>query len=583
MCEENKPNKFNWTEVYPRIAKKLLEYKAKRGEIIEFITDEKNKELFPDGITGNEKDTKKPKDDKDKKSKTPIQDIDPFSFFALFNRKINNRKEVIKAVVKFLKLEEEIKDQQIDELSFAGIPIVNNQSVLFFPDNLETEELKNHINKLWKLFEKALEDNPLNDKFIKPFDEALDLNQVTNMIASALYWIRPDVFIPFDENSRVFYYQFFLKNDNKFKDFIDTKKGKLKELRDIKFEGYKKILEKVVNIDDQTKNLLKISDKNTIATISHKAWEFDFLSELFENKNIIFYGAPGTGKTYKTLEAISLLTQNVQSKFRLIQFHPSYTYEDFIEGIKPVGINEKGQLKLELKNGHFKQFCIDVHKKNRENINNKKELDNYYFIVDEINRGNLSNIFGEIFVCLEDNYRYKYKVDDKDKQLSSLVTTQYAHLWNQKDKENIFEIRDGKVLFGIPENIYFIGMMNDVDKSIDAFDLALRRRFSWIKKITNYDVIEQELDAINKLEYIVKCKELNKYINDDLKLGSSYEFGHSFFMKIDYNKTITKAKMEELFDKHLKPTLKEYLRSVKDEKETEVGLENALKVFQFDK
>ena len=143
--------------------------------------------------------------------------------------------------------------------------------------------------------------------------------------------------------------------------------------------------------------------------------------------------------------------------------------------------------------------------------------------------------------------------------------------------------------FGVPDNIYFIGMMNDVDKSIDTFDLALRRRFKWIRKDCNYDVIEENTLFKDKEEfenieqYVNACERLNKYISIDLGLGKSYEFGHSFFMKmsdIAKRKSISKRNAEELFYLFLQPTLKEYLRAIFMESELDLKLKEALISFK---
>jgi len=137
--------------------------------------------------------------------------------------------------------------------------------------------------------------------------------------------------------------------------------------------------------------------------------------------------------------------------------------------------------------------------------------------------------------------------------------------------------------------VFFIGMMNDVDKSIDAFDLALRRRFKWIRKDCDYEVIEEETRFKGKEEfnnisqYVRACEKLNNYIANDLGLGKSYEFGHSFFMKVSdiaKRKEITPNNVEVLFNLFLRPTLKEYLRAVFAESELESKLDEALSKFK---
>ncbi|XAK45235.1 AAA family ATPase [Campylobacter coli] len=201
-----------------------------------------------------------------------------------------------------------------------------------------------------------------------------------------------------------------------------------------------------------------------------KSNDLEGFKELLKtHKNIIFHGIPGTGKTYTIVNNIKNIIKN-ENQMLITQFHPSFSYEDFIEGIKPAGI-ENGQLKLELKNGIFREFC-DKAKEEEEKFLGELEKGNfnealsdygYFFIADEINRAELSRVFGELLYALE--YR-----GEKGK-----IKTQYASMRGDED-------------FYVPENVFFLGTMNDLDKSIDSFDLALRRRFIWQEMTCDYDV-----------------------------------------------------------------------------------------------
>ena len=289
----------------------------------------------------------------------------------------------------------------------------------------------------------------------------------------------------------------------------------------------------------------------------------------FESKNLILHGAPGTGKTYITEETIKTRKEVLGNiEYELVQFHPSYGYEDFIDGIKPVGLTENGQMKFELKNGIFKQMCIDAFKNLIESQNDKTKLKTYYFIADEINRAELSRVFGELLLCLEDDKRLRI-VDGKVK--GTKIKTQNSNLWEEKHAV-VVEEKDNKekeFYFGVPENIYFIGTMNDIDRRVDSFDMALRRRFVWKQYRCDYEAIENKYKDEKDIEaYITVCKNLNNHIttenNNGFNLSDSYELGQAYFMK---PKNLTKKELDRVWLEHISPILKEYLRAEYSEKD----------------
>jgi 5-methylcytosine-specific restriction protein B len=295
------------------------------------------------------------------------------------------------------------------------------------------------------------------------------------------------------------------------------------------------------------------------------------------------YGAPGTGKTFTAEETIHhiindypLETDDQEKRFGKVQFHPSYSYEDFIEGLKPTLVS--GHVNLELKQGDFTAFCRLA---NQYAADFRKAKDfkaslkyAFFFLVDEINRAELSRVFGELMYCLE--------------KRGQGIQTQYSYLKNDEDK-----------LFVIPENIFFIGTMNDVDRSIDSFDIALRRRFLWHRMDCSYDVIKNELSHLNNIGefgkndspatgYIAACYQLNQFITEQdhnqLGLGKLYEIGHAYFLRIKHYATgqdIKPAHLSELFDDALAPLIKEYIRSEYPEKQLDDKVKEAKKAFSL--
>lgn len=359
---------------------------------------------------------------------------------------------------------------------------------------------------------------------------------------------------------------------------IDRTEQKAFAIFNNKVEKTLKILmnnQNILNLDDFYKLFYNYLDRkepypenvqNDLEKTLYADQFFQYIHELeIEelNKNIIYYGAPGTGKTYHVTKQLIDLYDIKESNFKVIQFHPSYGYEDFIEGVKPKGLTKDGNIKFELVNGEFKQFCIDALK----NPNEK-----FYFIVDEINRAELSRTFGELLYCFE--YRVKFEDDgsvDYTINKTNLIRTQYANLIDNLENKNELSlvVHEGKSYFGVPENIYFIGTMNDIDRSIDSFDMALRRRFTWIRKDCDLEIVKDWLFE-NKIaediseKYIKACENLNLFIEKDLNLGKSYQIGHAYFMKLKLETGSDNLKDEmlnELWNHNIKPLLNEYLRA----------------------
>lgn len=317
-------------------------------------------------------------------------------------------------------------------------------------------------------------------------------------------------------------------------------------------------------------------------------WDNFGTSVSFDNKNIIYYGAPGTGKTYTVGNAIKqkVLLENGKSLFT--QFHPSFGYEDFIEGLKPAIKN--GATELVLTDGIFKKFCKEAIVELKNARMEKRTPENYYFVADEINRAELSTVFGELLLCIEESKRVDFDENGHIKDGSMLIATQYSYLYQNENDAVI--VSNGEYKFGVPSNVYFIGTMNDIDRSIDSFDLALRRRFIWKRMDCDYAVLlnDEKFSKIteeNLSAYMKICENLNDYIAITLGLGKSYEIGHSYFMNIEIplkgqntNKIIP-SNVETLYDTKLRPLIEEYLRGEYSQLEIEEKLEEAKKIFSL--
>lgn len=242
------------------------------------------------------------------------------------------------------------------------------------------------------------------------------------------------------------------------------------------------------------------------------------LVNLLKNKkNIILQGAPGVGKTFAAKRlAYSMMGVKDPNRVMMVQFHQSYSYEDFIEGFRPATTG------FELKKGPFYNFCKEA----------ELDLENdYYFIIDEINRGNLSKIFGELFMLVEN--------DKRGVSLQLLYS-------NEK--------------FSVPSNVYIIGMMNTADRSLALLDYALRRRFAFFEfspafETNGFRKYRLEKNNKNFDNLISAIEKLNKAITNDESLGRGFQIGHSYFCT---DKVIDDMWLNSVITYEIVPLLNEY-------------------------
>ncbi len=363
--------------------------------------------------------------------------------------------------------------------------------------------------------------------------------------------------------------------------------------------------------------LLKIIKDEFSDELQGKKTDEFYLSQfvwvLYENlsnpfslkKQIVKYGAPGTGKTYQARQQTSLLFDIWKEEFasnsslthgsqiELVQFHPSFSYEDFMEGLRPV-LDGNGAAQLTLQNGVFKEFCrnagkweidvcslglerdwelitIDELRPHREKLSGahwqyifeisdssklvSDAVPPFFFIIDEVNRAELSRVFGELMYCLE--YR----------GVKGSVKTQYANLNNEHT--GMLQSDQG-YLFFIPTNIYLIGTMNTIDRSVESFDFALRRRFRWEEVTPDTGLLRYHLNQFCKtwVPLADNLERLNTQIANEPLLGHDYQIGHAYLMNLKYATSLTVAEVRErVWDDCIRPLLQEYLRGTGKEAE----------------
>ena len=303
-------------------------------------------------------------------------------------------------------------------------------------------------------------------------------------------------------------------------EFIQNKNGSLFKVAPDEYE-YLIDLIRESNPKEDNKLLEGYTQADFLNEVYMSKEDYTKLRSLLQNKkNIILQGAPGVGKTFSAKKlAYSMMGEKDESRIEFIQFHQNYSYEDFMMGYRP---NEDGG--FELKKGVFYNFC------KRAQSNPDKE---YFFIIDEINRGNLSKIFGELLMLIEKDYR----------------DTEIKLAYNGE-------------MFSVPSNLYIIGMMNTADRSLAMIDYALRRRFSFYEMTPGFGTKGfkkyQESIGNDKFDNVVNAVvSLNQEIITDDSLGSGFCIGHSYFCSSKPN-DINDLWLENIVEYDIKPMLREY-------------------------
>lgn len=435
------------------------------------------------------------------------ENIDPFSFFySLAQRRSSaNRKQVYRSVEKVFNVKHQYPEELYDSDDAFVFPTANPQNLLYY-SNIQADP-----KLLWNLFRSAV--RGLDSVDPKHFDDALELRGVRKAkLTQTLFLINSSQFLPCDNTLKIFVD---LPPDNEFN--WKSYREWLQQVRDT--DTFRGLEPYEINF-----SAYRLSQKGTLPnSVKHPL-------------NQILYGPPGTGKTYHTVNrALAIIDggrvrereEGDINRFRglrdsgqiaMVTFHQNFAYEDFIEGIRPALENgADGQIRYERHDGIFKRIAEAA---------KEKKGKRFVLIIDEINRGNIAKIFGELITLIEDSRR----LDEDDE---TKVTLPYS-----KDS------------FGVPNNLYLIGTMNTADRSIQLLDTALRRRFDFVEMMPEPDHKDISTDVEG-----VDCQKMLKAMNERITalLDREHQIGHTYLLGVDTMEELSYAFQNKIF-----PLLQEY-------------------------
>jgi 5-methylcytosine-specific restriction enzyme B len=549
--------RFNWARFYEAVADKLLAFRNRRDELIAGIHVIASK---VDGLSNLQ-------DQFAGGSSGPLKDICPFTAIGIFNRGITdaNRKAIASELASLLGVSESVPD------SFEGIPILNNQKSWFF--GFDNKRQPDDIDTLWEVFAQAIafaesDDAEARSAFVSAYDNATQRYGVGWNLTMGLYWIRPWNFPTLDGQSQRYIskklnIQIGMNgpkgrcNATDYLAVLDTLEARFQEDAYPVHSFPELSLAAWLFKDSGTSSHPNATDPDAqddeadaepeaeVTAAPIEPYSVDdiladgcfiareklekILERLRTKKNLILQGPPGTGKTWLAKRlAFALMGQRDDSKVRAVQFHPNLSYEDFIRGWRPVGDG-----KLTLVDGPFVEMMKAAA---------KDPTSRHVVVIEEINRGNPAQIFGEMLTLLEVDKR----TPNEALELS----------YKRSDGERVF----------IPDNLYVIGTMNIADRSLALVDLALRRRFAFIDLEPTlgkpwHDWVQSQcgIDSEILVEIEKRLVTLNSEISADTGLGPQFRVGHSYVTP-PFGIPINDARewFRQVVDTEIGPLLDEY-------------------------
>lgn len=561
--------RFEWTDFYEAVAEKLLAHADDRTPLIEGIHEIASRvpgltylqDKFPDGTSG------------------PLRDICPFTTMGTFNRSMTdaNRKTIAGELAKLLGVTVPVPP------SFEGIPVLNNQRSWFFA--YADKRGAGDIDALWKVFvaaSKMVDGDQLDtrDAFIRAYDEATQVWGVAWNLSTGLYWAHPWEFLTLDSQSRHYINKRLGLNvaisgqqgpcdGRAYLKLLDDLRSRFGEdgypvhsFPDLSLASwmYKDPVDEPVPAGDIGTNAgaeqetegevreafqvaapivpYSVEDILKDGCFLERAEIDRLLDRLRPKKNLILQGPPGTGKTWLAKRlAFALMGQKDDSKVRAVQFHPNLSYEDFVRGWRPTG-----EGKLSLADGVFMEAIKAA---------SKDPSSKFVVVIEEINRGNPAQIFGELLTLLEAGKRTPNEA-----------------------LELCYPDADGKRRpVHIPENLYVVGTMNIADRSLALVDLALRRRFAFVgleprlgQVWREWVVKECAVDPGLVADIERRIAELNEQIAADARLGKQFRIGHSYVTPAHRLEAgDTKKWFQQVVETEIGPLLDEYWFDAPDE------------------
>lgn len=561
--------RFQWADFYEAVAEKLLDYAQDRSVLIAGIHQIATRvpglgylqDKFPDGTTG------------------PLQDICPFTVMGTFNRGMTdaNRKLIAGELASFLGVTVPVPS------SFEGIPVLNNQRSWFFA--YAEKRGAGDIDALWQVFTAASlwveNDQPENRAtFIQAYDAATQVWGVAWNLSTGLYWSHPWDFLTLDSQSRHYINKRLGLNvatggqqgpcdAHSYLKLLDDLRARFGEdsypvhsFPDLSLASwmYKDPTDEPAPLGEldadaagEQASLSEVREAFQIAAPIIPYFVDDILKDgcfleraeidllldrLRIKKNLILQGPPGTGKTWLAKRlAFALIGQKDDGKIRAVQFHPNLSYEDFVRGWRPTG-----EGKLSLVDGVF----MEAIKAARKEPSSK-----FVVVIEEINRGNPAQVFGELLTLLEAGKR----------------TPSEALELCYPDADGV------RRPVHIPENLYVIGTMNIADRSLALVDLALRRRFAFVGLEPRLGPVWREwvikmcgVDEVLVADIEQRIAGLNGQIAVDARLGKQFRIGHSYMTPVHRLEAgETKKWFQQVVETEIAPLLEEYWFDAPDE------------------